>query len=58
MSAGSRRWPEANILQKVTADIKAPILAINSKDDTPSPRNAEKIVKAAANRRQPVAAGG
>ena len=47
------RWfqevAETNIL-KVTADIKAPILAINGKDDTTvTPDNAEKIVKAAAN---------
>ena len=44
------RWfqevAETNIL-KVTADIKAPILAINGKDDTTvTPDNAEKIVKA------------
>ena len=47
------RWfqevAETNIL-KVTADITAPILAINGKDDTTvTPDNAEKIVKAAAN---------
>lgn len=47
------RWfqevAETNIL-KVTADIKAPILAINGKDDTTVTHdNAEKIVKAAAN---------
>lgn len=47
------RWfqevAETNIL-KVTADIKAPILAINGKDDTTvTPDNAEKIVKAATN---------
>ena len=47
------RWfqevAETNIL-KVTADIQAPILAINGKDDTTvTPDNAEKIVKAAAN---------